>query len=457
MTIRQDQIELVDLTTDVSGILPLANGGSGIDLSGAIDGQLLIGGTASNDLQLATLTGTADQVNLANSTNSITLSLPQSIATTSIVEFGRLGLGVTATTGERLKIDATGSSEKAIELTSSGTLATTMTIDTTSPAGLVCINTSASAAISATFEMDNASNTGRSLRGINNGAANSTAIQGWQTGLGKAADFLCDNATSTKEAVLIKHVGLAKGLIIQTTNASNTLATIEVIQSGTGPVAILTGDVMIGTGNPTEKLEVEGSIKSSVSGTDGNFSFDNASAVETIKGDTNGVSFFNGGNFGVGTITPDRLFHVEEDTALTNTVNYNARLTHTTSGTPAASIGVGIEFEQETSASNLEILGTFEYIATDVTGAAEDAAAIIKLMEGGAAATEKFRADSSGITITGEEFNLSTVSAAGATPVDTDVSSWANDSMGVIVGTGGRVFFTFKNSTDVYYVEATAL
>ncbi len=48
-------------------------------------------------------------------------------------------------------------------------------------------------------------------------------------------------------------------------------------------------------------------------------------------------------------------------------------------------------------------------------------------------------------------------SAVGVTPVDTDVSSLNNDTFGVIVGTGGRVFFFFKNATDVYYVEPTAI
>lgn len=49
------------------------------------------------------------------------------------------------------------------------------------------------------------------------------------------------------------------------------------------------------------------------------------------------------------------------------------------------------------------------------------------------------------------------VTCAGATPVDSDVSAWANDSYGICVGTGGRVWAAFKNSTDVYYVELTAL
>ena len=51
----------------------------------------------------------------------------------------------------------------------------------------------------------------------------------------------------------------------------------------------------------------------------------------------------------------------------------------------------------------------------------------------------------------------SVVSAAGATPVDTDVSSWANDTSGIIVGTGGRVWLGHKNATDVYFVEMAAI
>lgn len=77
----------VTLTSEVSGILPQANGGTSIDTSGAIDGQLLVGGTLSNDLQLAIITGTANQVTVTNGTNTITLSGPQDLATGSSPTF----------------------------------------------------------------------------------------------------------------------------------------------------------------------------------------------------------------------------------------------------------------------------------------------------------------------------------------------------------------------------------
>lgn len=77
----------VNLSTDVgSSILPVANGGTG---NGSYtNGQLLIGNTTGNTLTKATLTGTTNQVTVTNGAGSITLSLPQDIATSSAVTFG---------------------------------------------------------------------------------------------------------------------------------------------------------------------------------------------------------------------------------------------------------------------------------------------------------------------------------------------------------------------------------
>lgn len=74
--------------------LPVGGGGTG--QSSYTDGQLLIGNTAGNTLTKATLTQTANQVLVTNGNGSITLSLPQSIATTSTPQFARMGIGVAA-------------------------------------------------------------------------------------------------------------------------------------------------------------------------------------------------------------------------------------------------------------------------------------------------------------------------------------------------------------------------
>lgn len=72
----------------------LSDGGTGIDASGATDGQLLIGGSASNDLQLNTLTA-GSNISIINGTNSITIAASATGATT----FQTDGSNATASSG----------------------------------------------------------------------------------------------------------------------------------------------------------------------------------------------------------------------------------------------------------------------------------------------------------------------------------------------------------------------
>jgi hypothetical protein len=88
---------------------------------------------------------------------------------------------------------------------------------------------------------------------------------------------------------------------------------------------------------------------------------------------------------------PDRRLHAEEESAATNTVTQLLRLTSTSSGTPAAGIGAGIEFEVETSASNNEVGATIEAVVTDATSTSEDFDITFKTMAAGAAAGEVVR------------------------------------------------------------------
>ncbi len=81
-----------------STTLEVAYGGTG--QTTYTNGQLLIGNTTGNTLTKATLTGTANQVVVTNGTGSITLSTPQDIATSSTVQFAKLGLGVAASNNQ---------------------------------------------------------------------------------------------------------------------------------------------------------------------------------------------------------------------------------------------------------------------------------------------------------------------------------------------------------------------
>ncbi|MDP4198455.1 MAG: hypothetical protein Q8902_02665, partial [Bacteroidota bacterium] len=76
--------------------LAVAQGGTG--QTSYTDGQLLIGNSTGNTLTKATLTGTTNEISVANGSGSITLSTPQAIATTSTPQFAKLGLGAAAGT-----------------------------------------------------------------------------------------------------------------------------------------------------------------------------------------------------------------------------------------------------------------------------------------------------------------------------------------------------------------------
>src|SRR5205807_2389208 len=91
--------------TEISGILPVTNGGTGVNASAAANGSLLIGN--GTGFTVNTLTGTANQITVTNGAGTITLSLPQNIAVNSSPTFAsetltnttnQLVLGTTNTT-----------------------------------------------------------------------------------------------------------------------------------------------------------------------------------------------------------------------------------------------------------------------------------------------------------------------------------------------------------------------
>lgn len=86
-----------------TGTLPVTAGGTG--LTSVTNGQLLIG-NAGGTFTAATLTGTSNRVTVTVGSGSITLSVPQDIATSSNVQFGSFGVG-TAASGTAGEIRAT--------------------------------------------------------------------------------------------------------------------------------------------------------------------------------------------------------------------------------------------------------------------------------------------------------------------------------------------------------------
>lgn len=85
--------------TQITGIMTPAQGGLGISTTPS-NGFVPIGnGTRYTS---AAITGTSNQITVTNGAGTITLSTPQSIGTSSSVQFGSLGVGTSAsgTTGE---------------------------------------------------------------------------------------------------------------------------------------------------------------------------------------------------------------------------------------------------------------------------------------------------------------------------------------------------------------------
>jgi hypothetical protein len=81
----------VNLATDVTGTLPVTNGGTG--QTSYTNGQLLIGNTTGNTLTKATLTGTTNRLTVTNGTGSITLNVDATNANTANKVVARDGSG----------------------------------------------------------------------------------------------------------------------------------------------------------------------------------------------------------------------------------------------------------------------------------------------------------------------------------------------------------------------------
>jgi hypothetical protein len=104
--------------TGLSGIVPIANGGTALSTT-PTDGQLLVGN--GTNYTLATLTqASANRVLITNAAGSITISTPQDINTSSNVQFGTLG--VNGAVASNTVFSVNGSNAYRIGMSMSGNL-----------------------------------------------------------------------------------------------------------------------------------------------------------------------------------------------------------------------------------------------------------------------------------------------------------------------------------------------
>ena len=96
----------ISLTSEVTGILPVANGGTGVDATTVTDGQLLIGNDAGNGFTLAALVQ-GNGMTITNGAGSISLAVDATTTGTTAVTSANSGIESTST-GIRLLGGCTG-------------------------------------------------------------------------------------------------------------------------------------------------------------------------------------------------------------------------------------------------------------------------------------------------------------------------------------------------------------
>ena len=129
-----------------------------------------------------------------------------------------------------------------------------------------------------------------------------------------------------------------------------------------------------------------------VNGTELNTEFDDISVAIATKIEGASPTF-------TGTVTTATLATTIDD-ANNAAVITPFTLTHTTSGTPGAGIGVGLNFVAETASANNEVGASIRAVTTDVGAGTEDFDLVVNLMKAGAAASEALRVSSTGVLTT---------------------------------------------------------
>ena len=114
-------------------------------------------------------------------------------------------------------------------------------------------------------------------------------------------------------------------------------------------------------------------------------------------------------------------------------VTYPGTVAHGTTLTPGVGIGTGLQYRVETSNNNEEVGMLLETVTTDVTAGSEDFDFVVKLMQNGATASEKFRVSSSGLATT-NRLNVGTVDN---TYVPVHINGSANQGRMLVYRTAG--------------------
>ena len=186
------------------------------------------------------------------------------------------------------------------------------------------------------------------------------------------------------------------------------------------------------------------SVAGDLTVTGDNISGSNGNVIEFLSNNT--ATFANNVNlnsdlsrlkFGVDTEVMFEHLHNEglkltANSALTNSVNRMLQLAHTTSGTAANNIGLGIEFQQEIAGGSAPAMGAIDLIVSDATWNSGNADFVFKLMHDGVSAAEKMKITSAGVLTTSGNVN-------GASPTE----------MGYLSGVSSAIQTQLDSKSDI--------
>jgi hypothetical protein len=143
-------------------------------------------------------------------------------------------------------------------------------------------------------------------------------------------------------------------------------------------------------------------------------------------------------------------------------ITYPGAVVHNTTLTPGVGIGAGLDYQVETTNNNTETGMRLEAVTTDVTAGSEDFDFVVKLMQNGAAAAQRFKVSSSGIiTInSGINANGSLGTNNQVLTSNGNVAYWTNSprlAPRVLTTTSSATPTINTNDVDVYGITALAV
>ena len=215
---------------------------------------------------------------------------------------------------------------------------------------------------------------------------NATADLAIRAGVAAASPTVPDLTLGDVPVALIKMVGGSSATAtdrhfqIFGTNKSEDVLTVGYSNSGT---YTKTGSFVGASGVNTFTAESGTDIKMKLAGTAAGDTFeviDSAAEVQfKVQGD--GAVSVPNGTFTAGTTV------VQSSDSTTNAVVYPFKISEVTSGTPAIGLGVGMQYEVETSAGNNEIGAITEALVTNVGSGSENFTFNLRVMNSGSLVT----------------------------------------------------------------------